>query len=213
MEVQDITDHFFIKSPEIPAYSAYQKILERNGLFALLEPETSIEAEFITRPEVIEGLMWGLPRYGHPEGKVAYHIKEVFNNINNLRNEDADTRTMLRIIALIHDTFKYQEDRNVPRDWTKHHGVLARKYLENQNLSFELCEITEMHDEAFYAWRAAVVEKNQELSDSRLKRLENRIPNHLNEYFLFFLCDTLTGDKLRTPVKWLFEKAKTNGWF
>ena len=83
MEVQDITDHFFVKRPEIPAYSAYQKILERNGLFALLEPETSIEAEFITRPEVIEGLMWGLPRYGHPEGKVAYHIKEVFNNINN----------------------------------------------------------------------------------------------------------------------------------
>lgn len=212
MDVQDIIDQYFVKNPESPAYASYQHILERNGLFALLLPETPQEAEYITRPEIIDGLMWGLPRYGHPEGKVAYHIREVFNNIDLLKSIGDDTRTMLRTIALIHDTFKYKEDRNIPRDWTKHHGMLARKYLEQQQVRQEICEITEMHDEAFYAWRAEIIEKKADISAARLKKIEDRIPGHLQEYFLFFLCDTLTGDKLRTPVQWLFQKAQTKGW-
>lgn len=213
MDVQNIINHFFKEIPPNPMYGRYHKILEQNGLFALLEPETVHEADLITRPEFIEGLLWGLPRYGHPEGKVAYHIREVFYNIDHLNGMDAATRQMLRSIALIHDTFKYKEDRNIPRDWSKHHGVIARKYIEQEMIGAETCEIIELHDEAFYAWRSEVVEKNETESLKRIRKIEERIPKHLMVYFQFFLCDTLTGDKLRTPVKWLYDKAVSRSWF
>lgn len=213
MDIQNIINHFFQEIPPNPSYDRYTKLLEQNGMFALLEPETVYEADLITRPDFIEGLMWGLPRYGHPEGRVAYHIREVFHNIDHLKITNLQTRQMLRTIALLHDTFKYKEDRNIPRDWSKHHGVLARKYIEHEMVGVETCEIIELHDEAFYAWRAEVVEKNEEESRRRIEKIENRIPNYLEVYFQFFLCDTLTGDKLRTPVKWLYEKGIFNNWF
>ena len=65
----------------------------------------------------------------------------------------------------------------------------------------------------FYAWRSEVVEKNETESLKRIRKIEERIPKHLMVYFQFFLCDTLTGDKLRTPVKWLYDKAVSRCWF
>ena len=49
-----------------------------------LKPETDLECQLALHPYVKAGLGWGEPRYGHPEGKVLYHIPEIFININRL---------------------------------------------------------------------------------------------------------------------------------
>lgn len=213
MDVHDIINQYFTEIPPNPSYEISTKLMDHNGLFAVLEPQTTYEADLITRSEFVEGLMWGQPRYGHPEGRVAFHIREVFQNINYLQDLSPQRKQMLRIVALVHDTFKYKEDRNIPRDWSKHHGVLARKYIENDALSHVTNVLIELHDEAFYAWRAEVVEKRAEEAERRILKIEDQLPESKLEYFQFFLCDTLTGDKLRAPIKWLYEKALERNWF
>jgi len=211
MDLQDIIQRFFNDIPPPPSYTKYLHLLEHNGLFGLLQPENDLEVELLTREEFITGLLWGMPRYGHPEGKVAFHIMEVFQNIDFLTISEED-RIVQRLIALVHDTFKYKEDRSTPRDWTKHHGALAKKYIEKDDVASYICNIVELHDEAFYAWRADVIEKNHDESLRRLHKLEDSLTGHLDKYLHFYMCDTLTGDKLRTPVKWVYEKAIELNW-
>ena len=50
----------------------------------ILCPETDLERRILTMPEILQGLMWGEPRYGHPEGKVVFHVREIYFNIDNL---------------------------------------------------------------------------------------------------------------------------------
>ena len=97
----------------------------------ILCPETDLERRILTMPEILQGLMWGEPRYGHPEGKVVFHVREIYFNIDNLTPAPtSEDRIKLRTIALLHDTFKFREDRSTPRDYTKYHAVLARQFAE-----------------------------------------------------------------------------------
>mgnify|MGYP000898932673 CR=1 FL=1 len=84
-------------------------ILQMNAIEGQLKPETDIEHKLINHPDFMKGLFWGQPRYGHPEGKIIYHIAEVLKNIDQL-NINLHTRQQLRLIAFLHDTFKYLED-------------------------------------------------------------------------------------------------------
>ena len=107
---------------------ANKTIVTATDLVTELAPENEIENAFFRDPAFVKGLLWGKPRYGHPEGQVFRHIKEVFHNIDDLQLSEAQ-RFELRLAAFVHDTFKYLEDKSCPRDWTKHHGVYARKFF------------------------------------------------------------------------------------
>lgn len=171
----------------------------------LLRPETPLEERLLEQPEFVHGLMWGQPRFGHPEGKVALHIREVFDNIDRL-HLPTSLRLQLRLIALVHDTFKYQEAKTYPRDWSNHHGVLARRFLENFTQDNAVLTIVELHDEAYYAWRTIHLYKKTAKGEARLHRLLLRLGDNLPLFYLFFLCDTRTGDKNLAPLRW-FEQA------
>ncbi len=171
-----------------------------------LHPETPLEKQLLCMPEFVKGLFWGVPRYGHPEGEVYKHVKEVLENIDHLP-VDAQMRERLRQIAFVHDTFKYMEDKGQPRDWSKHHGVLGRRFLEQFTDDQVVLTITEFHDEAYYCWRHIQLHQQPEVGETRLQKLFETIgTEHLQLYYLFFKCDTRTGDKIQAPVKW-FEKT------
>lgn len=175
---------------------------------SILKPENDLERTLLGAPEFQKGLFWGKPRYGHPEGKVLFHIKEVLENIDRLRLEDATLRSRLRLIALVHDTFKYKEDvRKGPnRDWSKHHSVLARKFMEQYTNDQQLLDVIELHDEAYYCWRLKILYNKVEEGNARLAILKERLgANNIQLYYLFFKCDTKTGDKTQSPLYW-FEK-------
>ncbi len=176
-------------------------------MFTLLRPETALEKLLLGQPEVQHGLRWGEPRFGHPEGKVVFHVREVLDNIDLLHNLPDTWRAQLRLITLVHDTFKYAEDRSHPRDWNKHHGILARKFLEAHYADKTVLDIVETHDDAYYAW---LVQKHEPFGrENSHKSLENLLPrvNHcLQLFYLFFKCDTQTGDKTQAPLKW-FERT------
>lgn len=175
--------------------------------FELLQPETDLERSFLNDEEFITGLFWGKPRFGHPEGEVLYHIREVLDNVEKL-DIDAETRRRLRIITFVHDTFKHIEDRNRPRDWSRHHAALACNFLKKYTDDKLLLDVTCLHDEAYYAWRAIHLYDKAENGQKRMADLIETVGEGLQLYYLFFKCDTQTGDKVQAPVRWFEEAVK-----
>ncbi|MEL6865851.1 MAG: HD domain-containing protein [Bacteroidota bacterium] len=173
---------------------------------ALLQPENPLEHSLILDPEYARGLMWGKPRFGHPEGKIIFHIREVLDNIDRLFVSE-QVREDLRLIAFVHDTFKHLEDKTEPRDWSKHHGIIGRHFLEKFDVADKVVlDVIELHDEAYYAWRLNHLYSKPLEGQKRLSALLDRMEENLQIYYLFFKCDTRTGDKIQAPVKW-FEKT------
>jgi hypothetical protein len=184
------------------------KILTDKEIRDTLKPETDLEDLLALHPDVRKGLGWGEPRYGHPEGMVLYHVPDIFENIDSLmppppKNE----REQLRLIALLHDSFKYAEHKGSPRDWSRHHGILARQFADQFVTDKTVLDIIELHDEAYYCWRLEALLHNPEKSAARFAQLLERIGDCLQLYYTFFKCDTRTGDKTQAPVKW-FEKKE-----
>jgi hypothetical protein len=172
----------------------------------LLQPETDLERHLILQPPMLDGLQWGEPRYGHPEGKVVYHIVDVFENIRRLSPRlNKDVYQQMRLIALLHDSFKYVESKQFPRDWSQHHGILARKFAEDFIEDKAILDVIELHDEAYYCWRLDVLDDEMHQSAARFQWLLDRCDHCFQLFYLFFRCDTATGDKTQAPVKW-FEK-------
>lgn len=175
---------------------------------SLLKPETPLESLLISTPEFQQGLNWGLPRFGHPEGKVGFHVREVLDNIQQL-NVDTKTYRRLRTMAIAHDTFKYNEFKSGKR--LRHHGLLARDFLENYVQDEAVLDVIELHDEAFYIWRMLNLENRSSEAQQRLDKLLSRIEENLQLYYLFYKCDTQTGDKIQAPLFWfkqLIEKME-----
>lgn len=184
-----------------------QTSLERTQHFtALLSPETALERQLLERPEFLEGLDWGVPRFGHPEGKVVFHIQEALGNIDALPERFAPFREKLRLIAFVHDAFKIYEDKSRPRDWSRHHGILARRFFEKFHADETVLDIIELHDEAYYCWRKCHVFLLPDEGMRSLERLLKRIDGFLQLYYLFFRVDTMTGDKNQAPLAW-FERT------
>lgn len=199
------SDFFSFLSPDIKIYEMKSHLEVQEKIIAHLQPETALERQLLQEQVFLEGLQWGVPRYGHPEGEIYKHVKEVNDNIDRL-TIDAATRTKLRIISFAHDTFKHIEDKRRPRDWSKHHGILARRFMESFLDDELLLNIIELHDEAYYCWRMIKLYQQVEKGQKRLQFLFSKVEGGIQLFYLFFKCDTLTGDKNLAPLKW-FESS------
>ena len=61
--------------------------MEASEQLAAIEPETELERAVLDDPELREGLAWGQPRPGHPEGSIAAHVIDLLRKIE----EDGET--------------------------------------------------------------------------------------------------------------------------
>lgn len=190
--------------PYRPTPDMNRRLLASDTIESLIKPETPLERTLLAVPEFRHGLLWGEPRFGHPEGMVALHVKEVLDNINFLPKLSEKDRSNLRLIALAHDAFKYAEDRSRPRDWNKHHGVLAKRFMETYTNDKDVLDVIKLHDDAYYCW----LYRNRNPSPRPLKPLMEKVGYCLQLYYLFFKCDTQTGDKTQAPLRW-FEQEVT----
>ncbi len=175
-------------------------------LSRLLLPENDLESQILGDPDVVEGMKWGFPRFGHPEGKVMFHVKEVCDNIDLLKL-DPEMRSKLRILALVHDTFKFKENRKeVSKDPTQHHAHIAFEFLSKLTDDQDVLQVVKTHDDAYYAWRCAYAYRDPESAKIKLDKLLKANKNHIELYYTFFVCDTRTGDKNQSPIRWFEEK-------
>jgi hypothetical protein len=173
---------------------------------SILTVENDLERAILERSEVQDGLYWGYPRFGHPEGKVIFHVKEIFDNIDKLQVA-SEVRRKLRLIALTHDTFKYQEDASKRASTpTKHHAYIAYDFVKEYINDVDVLQVIKTHDDAYYAWRADYAYRDPEGAKVKLDRLLLDNAAHLDLYYTFFVCDTRTGDKNQSPIRWFEDK-------
>ncbi len=166
--------------------------------------ETQLEERIAKDKVWIEGVLWGVPRKGHPEGKVVLHIKEVLDNIDKLRI-DEKTRRKLRIIALIHDTLKYKSDTDKSIHVENKHAVFARRFAEKYTKDEDILKIIELHDEAYFSWKLGKYKNNWIAARERAIKLIKNLSNKLQLYLYFYECDNKTGNKTQDSFEW-FKK-------
>jgi hypothetical protein len=175
---------------------------------AIVRPETTLESMLLQLPEFQTGYNWGLPRFGHPEGKVGLHVREVLDNVDRL-DLSGENRELLRMVAIAHDTFKFRE--GPPGNRPIHHGLLARQFMEGHLSDSIALDLIELHDEAFYIWRSLALGQKEEVTRQRFDLLLERLGENLPLYCLFFKCDTETGDKIQAPLRWLRQQVAPVG--
>ena len=70
-------------------------------------------------------------------------------------------------------------------------------------------DLIQYHDEAYYIWIEFFIKKDNEAGEKRMKRFSEKFSDKMQFYYLFFKCDTKTGDKTQEPLKW-FESVFEN---
>lgn len=176
----------------------------------IIKPKSGIEVAICNDPEFEKGAMYGKPRSGHPEGAVIYHIQEVLANIDKFYGDDID-RDELRVIAILHDTFKNKVDQTKPKAGENHHGMIARRFAERIRLiQQDVLTVIQYHDDAYNAWSKGNrhddwfgAKRRAETLISTLKSLDC-----LDLYIKFYHCDNATGDKTADNYEWFVELLK-----
>lgn len=163
--------------------------------------ETDLERKICADPEWQVGADWGVPRPGHWEGKVAAHIAEVLENIDEAGPEDSD-RMRLRLIALVHDTFKYKVDHDRHNVGTNHHAWIARNWSERYIDDHDILDIIELHDEAYNSWSMGAHKGKWEKAEGRARNLIDRLGSRLPLYLQFYRADNRTSSKSQEPLQW-----------
>jgi hypothetical protein len=175
------------------------------------ETETELEKDICADFEWQQGIIWGIPRTGHLEGPVMYHIADVLANVDRYATTEEERRA-LRLIALVHDAFKYRVDLSKPKIGANHHAFIARKFAERYIHDPALLEIIELHDEAYNSWRLGTLRGTWDKAEDRANRLVARLGSSLPLYIRFFRCDNQTASKDRTPLVWFEQFLRKKGF-
>jgi hypothetical protein len=171
------------------------------------EPETDLERRVSSEPELLEGLAWGEPRAGHPEGAVGAHVSHLLETLDQ-SGVSGEERELLRFMALVHDSFKYQVRERLPRVGENHHAMRARRFAEGFTDDERLLAAIEFHDRPYALWRK--LKRRGKLDERALQRMLRRIPDA--ELFLRFVeLDGSTEGKRPEPIDWFREQLVERG--
>ena len=169
----------------------------------IVNPKNGIETAIVNDVDFIAGAMYGKPRSGHPEGQVIYHIKEVLANIDKFYKDDIDYDD-LRLIAIVHDTFKNKVNQNLPKSGENHHGAIAKKFAEKFCKNTNVLQVILLHDDAYNAWSAGGRHGDWHKAKRRADKLISDLKalGSYELYVKFYQCDNLTGDKSQDNYDW-----------
>lgn len=175
----------------------------------MIDPRNELEKAILQDPEIQQGLKYGKPRDGHPEGSVENHIIEILERVD-LRHDPPDETDKLRFAAIVHDAFQFKVDRRKPKIGENNHGMLARKFAERYISDKVLLDIIELHDAYYYMW--IKFEKKGIFSEEEFRKLADRTKDGLRLYLEFMFIDGTTGDKKIEPRIWFYNKLIELGY-
>ena len=164
-----------------------------------LAPETDRERALLADPVIQEGLAWGKPRRGHPEGTVGAHVASLLETIDSW-GETGTRREELRFLALVHDSLKNRVKNWLPRTGENHHAMRARRFAEGYTDDERLLATIEQHDRPYSIWRKVRAKGRQD--DHALDAMIDRIPD-LDLFLRFVELDGSTDGKAHEPERGL----------
>jgi hypothetical protein len=167
-------------------------------------PENERERALIEDDVIRDGLAWGRPRSGHPEGSVGAHVADLLETIDRW-GETGERREELRFLALVHDALKYRVRQWLPKTGENHHAMRARRFAERYTGDERLLGTIEQHDRPYALWRK--LRRTGRPDERGMERMLERIPDR--ELFLRFVeLDTSTEGKRPEPLEWLREELR-----
>jgi hypothetical protein len=168
------------------------------------EPENDRERALTSDERLLEGLTWGKPRHGHPEGSVGAHVAELLRTLESW-NLPEPLRSDLRFIALVHDSLKGEVKNWLPKTGENHHAMRARRLAEAYTDDERLLATIEQHDRPYAIWRR--MRRKGRLDEPALEDMLARIPDR--ELFLRFVeLDGSSEAKNPEPIRWLREELE-----
>jgi hypothetical protein len=172
-------------------------------------PETELERALAADPALQEGLAWGKPRRGHPEGTVGEHAGDLLQTIERW-GETGKRREELRFLAIVHDSMKNRVQNWRPRTGENHHATRARRFAEGYTGDERLLATIEQHDRPYNLWRK--MRRRGRPDDHALDEMLDRIPD-LDLFVRFVELDGSTEGKNHEPLRWLKSELAQRGVF
>lgn len=170
------------------------------------EPESDLERVVAAQPALLEGLAWGKPRRGHPEGCVGHHVADLLKRINGL--EPGEKRAPLRFIALVHDSFKYQVRDWMPKSGENHHAMRARRFAGRFTDDERTLCVIELHDRPYALWRK--MRRTGSLDRHGFDSMMAKVRD--TDLFLAFVdLDGSTEGKSPEPTRWFRAELEQRG--
>jgi len=184
---------------------------ERGSIKDLLpgfEPENDLEARLTRDPDLLEGLAWGEPRAGHPEGQVAVHVEHLLERLDSW-DEPPARRAKLRFMSLVHDSFKNDVFERLPKMGRNHHADRARRFAERYTTDLATLAAIQHHDRPYNLWRKM---KRKGFLDERafVKMLADRPDMDL--FVRFVELDGSTDGKTREPIHLFRGELERRGY-
>jgi hypothetical protein len=179
----------------------------RTELVPGFRPETELERRVSADPVLLEGLAWGKPRGGHPEGTVGAHVADLMETIERWE-ETGPRRSDLRFLALVHDSLKYQVNDWRPKTGENHHAVRARRFAQRYTADERLLATIELHDRPYNLWKR--MRRRRRLNPDVFDAMLERIPD-LDLFVRFVELDGSTEGKRGEPIAWLKEELADRG--
>jgi len=177
-------------------------------LLPSFEPEDELEERVTRDPDLLEGLAWGEPRAGHPEGSVAAHVNDLLALLDEWE-EPADRRAKLRFIALVHDAFKGDVRERLPKIGRNHHADRARRFAEDYTDDPALLSVIQHHDRPYALWRK--MKRKGSLDEKGFTKMLDDIPD-VALFVRFVELDGSTEGKTPDPISWLRVELRDRGY-
>src|SRR5215217_2641159 len=177
-------------------------------LLPSFEPEDELEERVTRDPDLLEGLAWGEPRAGHPEGSVAAHVNDLLALLDEWE-EPADRRAKLRFIALVHDAFKGDVRERLPKIGRNHHADRARRFAEDYTDDPALLSVIQHHDRPYALWRK--MKRKASLDEKGFTKMLDDIPD-VALFVRFVELDGSTEGKTPDPISWLRVELRDRGY-
>jgi hypothetical protein len=155
----------------------------------------------------VEGLAWGKPRAGHPEGSVGQHVADLLRTLDGWGDPEP-LRSELRFIALVHDAQKNRVQHWRPKTGANHHATRARRLAERHTDDERLLAAIELHDRPYAIWRRR--RRTGKDQTPKLEEMLDRIPDP--RLFLRFVeLDGSAEGKDPEPIRWLRAELERRG--
>jgi hypothetical protein len=182
--------------------------VDASDLIPGFQPETDLERRVTAEPELLEGLAWGEPRAGHPEGPVGVHVSHLLQTLDR-SGITGEQRECLRFMALVHDSFKYQVRERLPRFGENHHAMRARRFAERFTDDDRILAAIELHDRPYALWRK--LQRRGKLDERAFQRMLDRIRRDPELFLLFIELDGSTEGKRAEPIAWFRNELVKRG--
>jgi hypothetical protein len=168
-----------------------------------------IVEQILRDPRYLENIEHGVPRAGHPEGSVRNHIRELEQNLEDLRSRGISEYEYwkLQFLIHVHDSFKKEATPDVRILDPNSHASLAREYASQFTSDADLLNMLQFHDVNYALWLQ--YHRTGSYDAGRFEQLLETIRDW-NLFLMFLIIDGSTRGKDRSKLVWFISEVRNH---